>query len=221
MRDSFLPEWLTVPRLLLLAGALVFGILVWPDAAPTRDVAQAAAVKAALAYRTQRAMTLRQDSLWRKRLAAHNARPAIDTALPAVPTFVGVKDSTGKVIIGPPNDTLITVPEVRRITGVIADSAHTIVAALEAHIADDHRLLAQAEQNAERFRMALALADSSVAASEAARRAAIPSWPVRAVHGLEHLGAGVALGAVGYVLGGPLAGLGGAILGAAIAGVVR
>ena len=48
MRDSFLPDWLTAPRLLLLAGALVFGILVWPDAAPTRDVAQAAAVKAAL-----------------------------------------------------------------------------------------------------------------------------------------------------------------------------
>ena len=213
--------WITVPRLLLVAGALVFTALVWPESGqsdPMQDAGVRAA-KAALRYRKAAEADKRELAEARKRIDSafsYTRRQIMSMALARRIDTVPVVLVDGHPIMGPhaETDTLMALPYVRGLLAELRDTALVGLASVEETMQVERGRASLAIQHLE---ATVANQDTVIAALKAAR---VP-WPTRAIRGVEHLGAGVGLGAVGYVIGGPLAGLGGAILGAAIGGVFR
>ena len=221
LRPMPLPTWLDAPRLLLGVGAFVLLWAWWPESRQLDPAIEngVRAAKAAIVYRKAAlaaqvayvAATKQTDSVRRA------ARERV-TFLPVIRDTVTALVE-GHPVLGPhtESDTLMALPLVRARLMELRDTAVAAIASLDAAMMVERGRASLAIQNLQ----ALVAAQDTVILGLKAQVAQRPNVLQRAVRGVTHAAAGVAGGAVGYVLGGPIAGLGGAILASAVAGVVR
>lgn len=227
LRPLPLPAWLDAPRLLLVAGGVVVLWAWWPESRQPDPAIEngVRAAKAAIVYRKTADRMLIAYDLSKKqtdsvRRAARNRLETFDVAAAQTITRgqpVVLVD--GHPILGPhaESDTLMALPLVRARLMELRDTAVAAIASLDAAMMVERGRASLAIQNLQ----ALVAAQDTVISGLRASLNQRPNVFQRAVRGVTHMAAGVAGGAVGWTLGGPLAGLGGAILASAVAGVVR
>lgn len=133
---------------------------------------------------------------------------------PIVPDSV-VADTGVRIVVGPvlPTDTLIPLRLAREKLQEFADSASAWVAGIDAAITLERGRASLAILSLQRT---IAIQDTVIA--ELRKQ---PSWYRRASRGVEAMVVGVACGGAGYVLGGPLGGIGAGLACAALDGLRR
>lgn len=221
LRPLPLPAWLTAPRLLLVAGGVVVLWAWWPESRQPDPAIEngVRAAKAAIVYRKTADRLLVAYDLSKKQTdsVAKLARARV-TLLPVMRDTVTALVE-GHPVLGPhaESDTLMALPLVRARLMELRDTAVAAIASLDGAMQMERGRASLAIQNLQ----ALVAAQDTVILGLKAQVAQRPNVLQRAVRGVTHAAAGVAGGAVGYLLGGPIAGIGGAILASAVAGVVR
>lgn len=221
LRPLPLPAWLTAPRLLLVAGGVVVLWAWWPESRHEDPAIENGwkAAKSAIAHRhAAEAAVVALAQAQRATDAAVRAAKGRVEYVPRTDTLAVVL-ADGHPILGPhaDTDTLMALPLVRARLMELRDTAVAAIASLDGAMQVERGRASLAIQQLE----ATVAAQDTVILGLKAQVAQRPNVLQRAVRGVTHAAAGVAGGAVGYVLGGPLAGLGGAILASAVAGVVR
>lgn len=215
-----------VRRAAIALLVLVAVWLVWPppvDEALARAEANGyRAARRAAVHRNLAAVALaRRDSAIRATdtsLRRLRARLAAPTVLP--PTDTVWLDSLPRPVVGEvtPTDTLIAIRLVRLRWNAFVDTLNADLATLEAAVTLERGRSSLVIQH---LQAALAAQDTVVAALRAQVQQARRPWYRRVRGGVEHWVAGMACGSAGYVLAGPVGGLGAGLVCAGLAGVVR
>ena len=132
-------------------------------------------------------------------------------------------DPAPRVIVGPvtPTDSLIALPTARAILQQLADSANVALANVRASALLERGRSSLALQRMQETLGAQDTVIASLRTQLALVKAARSPWYRRAIMGTAHAGAGIACGATGWALGGPVVGLGAGALCAGVAGVLK
>lgn len=211
--------------------ALVILALAWP---PSIDPAIARAeetgyraARSAIYHRQLAEVAL--DSLVSARLAtnrtAEASRRRVDSAGAAASRFEGLPvlppgSGSSLPVLGDvfPTDSLVAVRIARQRVQMVIDTANAAITSLQMAMELERGRASVAIQQ---FQATIVAQDTVIESYKVRLAAARKPWYVRAARGVEHGAAAAACGGAGYVLGGPLVGIGTGVACAAIAGVTR
>ncbi len=217
---------MTRPFRLAVAVLVIVGTwLLWPTPAPEPSAVEMNGWRVAKRQANERRVAAEREREWEAKQRATDAaradtRRRIRTAVPTFDTLPARVDSAPRVIVGDvlPGDTLIALRVVRRDIGVFLDSTLSAVSSLEAAVMLER---GRASLTIRALQTVIASQDTVNAGLKAElRRKTIPVYR-RALRGVENAVAGLACGGAGYVLGGPIAGVGAGVVCAAVSGIRR
>lgn len=208
--------------------ALVAAWLFWPrDRDTAGDQAREngyRAARSAIYHRQLAAVAM--DSLVSARLATDRVVRDSRTTLRNLRTVrfdtlpVTVDTQPSRVIVGPhtPTDTLVALPLVRAQMQMLVDTAQYVISSIEALVQIERGRASLAIQHLERTIVAQ---DTVIASLKVVLKAKSPPWYRRGPAGVVHAVAGGSCAGAGWLLGGPLAGVGAGLTCSFVAGVFR
>lgn len=218
---------MTLKQTALAFLVIVGAFLLWPRSDDT-DLRRAEengyrAARKAQMHRTLAAVALaRRDSAIRStdaRFAAARARLNAFRFVPVESLTVQI-DSNPRPIVGPfaDGDTLISLRLARLKVIEVVNTADSLITGLQAVVMLERGRSSLAIQHLE---ATIANQDTVIRSLSAQLKAKHRPWYRRAASGVEHAVTGALCGAAGYVLAGPVGGIGSAVVCAAVSGVRR